>query len=108
MNFFTLKNLPAPGTEQFETLHKSRAVSIERIASNRLADGEWYDQDHDEWVMLARGSARLEYGGGDIRNLEAGDCLLIEARRRHRVLETSDDALWLAVHMKGEGCFRQS
>jgi cupin 2 domain-containing protein len=103
MNFLTLENPPPPGTEQFETLYENSTVAIERIASNRLHSGEWYDQSHDEWVMLARGTARLEYDRGEIRDLEAGDCLLIEARVRHRVLDTSGDALWLAVHMKGEG-----
>lgn len=102
MNFFTHGNAPAAGTEQFEILYEKSGVTIERIASNRLAEGEWYDQSHDEWVMLARGSARLEYEKGAIRDLEAGDCLIIPARRRHRVLETSDDALWLAVHLKSE------
>ncbi len=100
MNFFTPTTTPEPGNECFETLYQSQHVQIERITSNRVEEGEWYDQDHDEWVMLARGTARLEYDGGEEVLLGAGDMLMIPARRRHRVLKTSGDALWLAVHVK--------
>lgn len=101
MNFFTPAQHPEPGNETFETLYRSPNVQIERIASNRLEKGEWYDQDHDEWVMLARGTARLEYAGGEEVALGAGDMQLIPAGKRHRVLESSGDALWLAVHVRG-------
>ena len=84
MNLFTSTSLPKAGFEEFETLHDADAVTIERIASNNLLNGQWYDQDHDEWVILTRGN----------------DYLLLKAHTRHRVAETSKDALWLAVHIK--------
>ena len=98
MNIFNL-NIPVqPGCEHFETLCETGGVTIERIASNRLKNGEWYDQGHDEWVMLIQGGAVVEFDGLETRALKAGDYLFIPARQRHRVLETSADALWLAVH----------
>ena len=99
MNFFRPENIPDTGCEHFETLHKSGSFTIERIASNALKHGCWYDQDHDEWVMLMRGRAVIEFEDKEQTALEEGDYLLLEAHRRHRVLETSGDALWLALHL---------
>ena len=99
MNFFTDYPSPEAGSEQFDTLLQREGVCVERIASNRLEYGQWYDQENDEWVMLVQGSAVLEYGDGQKVSLQAGTHLFIEAHRRHRVVETSEDALWLAVHI---------
>ncbi|QEM68906.1 cupin domain-containing protein [Geobacter sp. FeAm09] len=96
-------DLPA---ELFETLANKGAVRIERILSRGHAtpDGEWYDQDRDEWVLLLAGSAGLFFDGEpEPRRLAAGDYLMIPARRRHRVAWTSPDetTIWLAVHIGG-------
>ena len=48
------------------------------------------------------GSGRGCAGVGSVTELEAGDYLLIEAHRRHRVLRTSFDCVWLALHLGGE------
>lgn len=53
--------------------------------------------------MVVRGEAALEWGDGSVTELETGDYLLIEAHRRHRVLRTSFDCVWLALHLGGEG-----
>ncbi|MGV1014167.1 MAG: cupin domain-containing protein [Methyloceanibacter sp.] len=78
-------------------------LRIERIVSTGQAtpEGEWYDQDRDEWVLLAAGSARLRIEGEDAdRELCAGDWLLIPARCRHRVTWTQSEppTVWLAIH----------
>jgi catechol 2,3-dioxygenase-like lactoylglutathione lyase family enzyme len=86
---------PAAG-ERHEELATIRNVSIERIASSRLTEPKAYDQAFDEWVVLLRGRARLEVSG-DTVNLDIGDYVLLPARAQHRVLETSADALWLAI-----------
>ena len=98
MNFFSRDRLPKRGFETFDTLHSSDGLTIERIASNALSDGKWYDQDSDEWVMLVSGSATLEFKDGTLLEMHSGDHLLLEAHKAHRVNETSEDALWLAVH----------
>lgn len=99
MNFF--KKLPAAktGEERFETLLEHPCITIERIVSNRLSDGQWYDQDHDEWVMLIEGEATMAYADGSLHAMRKGDFLFIRAHMRHRVLSTSTDALWLALHI---------
>ncbi|WP_345973448.1 cupin domain-containing protein [Sulfurimonas diazotrophicus] len=98
-----MKNLfeyppPAEGEETLELLLRRGAVRIERIASNR-ARTEWYDQDEEEWVVLLEGTAELEIEARQV-TLKRGDMLHLPAHCRHRVLSTSDDALWLAVFMR--------
>ncbi|WP_345986523.1 cupin domain-containing protein [Sulfurimonas sp. HSL-1656] len=90
--------LPEEGEERLDVLLRNEAVRIERIASN-LARTEWYDQDEDEWVVLLEGRAELAIGARRV-TLRRGDTLHLPAHCRHRVLSTSDDALWLAVFIK--------
>jgi cupin 2 domain-containing protein len=61
-------------------------------------EGFWYDQPGDEWVLLAHGSARLEFELEEMIDLKPGDHLLIPAHCRHRVASVSGDAVWLALH----------
>ena len=63
------EGLPAPPIdgELTETLCHLPGLRIERIVSTGQAtpDGEWYDQDSDEWVLLVAGTARLLIDGED-------------------------------------------
>ena len=83
-------------------LVSDRGVLIERIISSGQVtpQGEWYDQDRDEWVVLLQGEAVLTYADGRTLALRPGDHVLIPARERHRVDRTSTDppCIWLAVH----------
>lgn len=92
--------------ELFQTLAESESVRIERIVSHGhgTPEGEWYDQERDEWVLLLTGSAGLLFEGEESpRRLEAGDCVLIPAHCRHRVAWTDSHvrSIWLAVHFQG-------
>lgn len=99
-NLFEDEGPPNTG-ETFTELGLLGSTKIERIVSSELPGSEAYDQAHDEWVVLLRGRARLEVAG-ELLELCSGDHLLLPARTRHRVLETSRGALWLAVHVAGE------
>ncbi len=105
-NIFDKRGIVPPGSMQeqgrevFDTLLSvvattGQRVRLERIMSFGEEHGEWYDQGWDEWVMVVRGD-------GSVTELEAGGYLLIEAHRRHRVLRTSFDCVWLALHLGGE------
>ncbi len=97
-NLFTnSSNIPAKGSETFETLLENREFKIEKILSNAFENGEWYEQESDEWVVLLRGSAVLEFEDFS-QELACGDYLFIPKLQKHRVLKTSHDAMWLAVH----------
>jgi cupin 2 domain-containing protein len=100
-----LAGLPAQklAEEQVTTLVKRPFLRIERIVSTGQAttEGQWYDQDDDEWVMVIKGSARLRIEGEtEDRVLGEGDYVLLPAHRRHRVTWTQAHAptIWLAVH----------
>jgi cupin 2 domain-containing protein len=94
---------PAISGEVFETIAGAGDVRIERIVSNGQStpEGEWYDQEQDEWVLLLAGSAGLLFEDSpEPVILAAGDHLLIPAGCRHRVTwtDTVGTTVWLTVH----------
>lgn len=94
---------PALSGEAFDTIVESDSVRIERIVSNGQAtpEGEWYDQERDEWILVLAGSAGLLFDGAqEPQRLVAGDYTLIPAGCRHRVAWTDPavKTVWLAVH----------
>ena len=100
-----LAGLPAQALagEQVTPLVVRPGVRIERIVSTGQAtpQGEWYDQEAEEWVMLVAGRARVHIDGeASDRTLAPGDFLLLPAHCRHRVTWTQADppTVWLAVH----------
>jgi cupin 2 domain-containing protein len=103
---FTIKNIfvesDTAAAEQFITLFENSAVKIERIVSHSHSSpaGFWYDQDEDEWVIVLRGSAALEFIDGEVVEMKEGDYLVIPRGVRHRVASTSAATIWLAVHVK--------
>ncbi len=90
------------GSEEFRSLFQSTSTRIERILSHFHVDPEnfWYDQPEDEWVIVLRGEATLEFAGAGSVELKTGDYLTIPRHVRHRVARTSEETIWLAVHVK--------
>lgn len=97
MNLFQVPDERLPG-ELTEVLAQSGTVRIERIVSDGQTSG-WYDQEESEFVALLAGEARLEFEGGKVAELRAGDTLLIRPHERHRVSYTgqSPKCVWLCV-----------
>ena len=97
---------PAAAEEVFEILLERPGVKLERIVSRgqTTPEGEWYDQDWDEWVLLLAGAARLTIEGEGETDLGPGDALLLPAHCRHRVAWTDPlrPTLWLALHVRSE------
>jgi len=97
-NIFT--QVPAPvGQETLVTLLRNSCVTIERIVSHTHSSppGFWYDQAENEWVIVLRGQATLEFEGDEWVELKAGDFLTIPCHVRHRIRDTDSDTVWLAV-----------
>jgi len=88
--------------ETLVTLFENSAARVERIVSHshQSPEGFWYDQADDELVIVLSGSATLEFGSGEIVEMKEGDYLTIERHVKHRVARTSDETIWLAVHVK--------
>ncbi len=93
------QNLP---DELFSTILKQENIHIERIVStgHTTPTGEWYDQNHNEWILLLQGQARLRLIDNRIIQLNKGDYYYIPAHLKHRVEWTSPDyeTIWLAIH----------
>lgn len=101
VNFFNSLNLKS-NKEQFTELIKGRSFTAEKIISNgfKSPENKWMSEVNDEWVILLKGRAKLEFESGDIINLKSGDYLRIPAKTKHRVLYTSKKPFcyWLAIH----------
>ncbi|TKB47427.1 cupin domain-containing protein [Thalassotalea mangrovi] len=102
--------IPADLTvEVFDILYQKHGVTIERIVSNGQSSPEqgWYQQSHDEWVIVLQGSASLGFETEDDVQLAAGEHILIPSMMKHKVVTTSSNppTIWLAVHVNNPaGC----
>src|SRR5688572_16277322 len=88
------KLLPSRAEHEMVELLVDTGIKIQRIVSCAHASPEdfWYDQDHDEWVILLAGSAGLLIEGeAEPRNLETGDYIELPAHLRHRIAWTDAD-----------------
>lgn len=90
--------------EIFENILEKDNIRIERIIShgNISEAGFWYDQDENEWVILMKGEAEIEYKNGQKLKLNKGDYVFIPMHIKHRVSYTSPDetTVWLAIFFK--------
>ena len=92
--------------ETIDELLRNPAFRLERIVSTGQCtpEGQWYDQDEDEWVVLLTGKSRLRFDDPpEVRELLPGDYLHIPAHRRHRVewTDPGGPTIWLAIHFAG-------
>lgn len=100
-NLFTI---PAEGNDGEEVIPLADAAGfrVERIVSwgDVTPPGSWYDQDHDEWVIVLQGEGIVEDDRGARMVLGVGDSLFLPAHLRHRVVATTrtPPCIWLAVH----------
>lgn len=100
-NIYSLPSTLPSDEELFETLWFRPGLRVERIISTGQCspDGFWYDQEEDEWILLARGRAVISFEDGERISLSDGDVLSIPAHRKHRVEETESDppCVWIAL-----------
>jgi cupin 2 domain-containing protein len=96
-------NIPSEIKEElFEEIVKKEGLTIERIISkgHTTTESEWYDEENDEWVIVLKGEAILEFETSDDVRLKEGDYLNIPAHTKHRVSWTKENekTIWLAIH----------
>lgn len=80
-------------------LGESVNLRIERIVSNGKVSPAnfWYDQDFNEWCCLIRGRAVLQTKSNDMLIMQEGDSCFFSKHQVHRVLDVSEDAIWITV-----------
>lgn len=87
--------------EIFKPIIENDSVKIERIVSKgHLSPANfWYDQDKNEWVIVLKEKAILEFEYDSRIELNEGDYLNISAHKKHRVSWTDpeQETIWLAV-----------
>lgn len=86
--------------EIFFKILSNEKVRIEKIVSNgqKSAENFWYDQSENEFVMVLKGHAFLEFED-KVMELNPGDAVNIPAHKKHRVKYTStaEPTVWIAV-----------
>jgi cupin 2 domain-containing protein len=86
--------------ELIDILAETGSLRIERIVSTGQStpDGDWYELEQNEWVMVLKGAARLSFEDETIE-MKPGDSVRIPAHRKHRVEWTTpfEPTIWLAV-----------
>lgn len=92
--------------ELVQILIQAADVRIERIISHGHASPAdfWYDQPQNEWVIVLRGAARLQFEDAVIE-MKPGDFVNIPAFNKHRVDWTTPDepTVWLGVRYGDAG-----
>jgi cupin 2 domain-containing protein len=91
--------------EAFSENFARPGLKIERIISRGQVSPTdfWYDQAWNEWVIVLKGSATLQFEGEPTtRALGVGDYVSSLAKKRHRVewTEPQKPTVWLAVHFE--------
>jgi cupin 2 domain-containing protein len=103
-NIFSINKDSDFTNELFFELFKSDSCLIEKIVSTGQAtkDGEWLEEDRDEWVILLQGFSEIKFFDGNNFKMESGNYLLIPSNTKHRVESTSSNppCIWLAIHIK--------
>ncbi len=96
-NIYSNVRVPMAG-ELFKRLLKYRNVVIEEIVSSSKIIDKLYVQKQDEWVLLLKGSAKLEVKGRVV-SLKKGDHIFIKSGVPHKVLKVRRGTIWLAIHI---------
>jgi cupin 2 domain-containing protein len=101
-NLFADVSTASTKEEAFSEIFAGPGLKIERIISHGHGSPPefWYDQAWNEWVIVLRGSATLQFEDEPTtRALGAGDYVFIPARKRHRVEWPEPHQMLIAVLM---------
>ena len=97
------KDIPLNIQEEItEKIISSGKFRIERIISGGHSSNEdfWYDQEENEWVIVLKGKAILEFfGENELIEVNEGDYINIPSHKKHRIEWTDPEnkTIWLAV-----------
>ena len=88
--------------EIFQTIINTSSCKIERIISKSHSSPKdfWYNQDQNEWVIILKGQAQIEFEKDKkVVKMKTGDYINLPAHCKHRVKWThpEKETIWLAV-----------
>ena len=86
-----------------ESKPRGKGITSRYSGTDPSPPGFWYDQAWNEWVIVLKGNAKLQFEHEPAaRTLSTGDYVFIPARKRHRVewTEPQQPTIWLAVHFE--------
>jgi len=98
--FNLLDNIPFTSkNEIFNTIISNDNIKIERIISygQTTPKDYWYNQEEDEFVLILKGDAKIQYDDGSIHILNTNDSLYIQSHQKHKVTYTANPTIWLAI-----------
>jgi len=88
-------------SEVFELILNSENIKIERIVSkgHKSPESGWYDQNHNEWVVVIKGQALLIFEDRQL-SMQTGSYINIPAHTKHKVscTDSDEETIWLAIH----------
>jgi cupin 2 domain-containing protein len=92
---------PQQGVEKFYNILSGKKFVLEHILSNGevCEEGFWFDQEKKEWAALIKGKVTMEFEDG-ILELKAGDSLIFKPHQKHKIIKTTVDATWVAIHFE--------
>ncbi|MEO6693804.1 MAG: cupin [Ignavibacteria bacterium] len=103
-NIFNIPDQLTGEFEQFLPIISNPNIYIERIISSghNTPDGQWLEDDRNEWVLLIRGHSEILLENGETKMLNSGDHIMIGKNKKHRIVKTSKDpdCIWLAVYFE--------
>ena len=90
---------PKQGVEEFNDIVTGKSFALECVKSfgEVCEDGFWFDHPKKEWAALIQGKVTLEFEDG-ILELVSGDSLIFEPHQKHKIIKTTVDAVWIALH----------
>ncbi|MCS4536720.1 MULTISPECIES: hypothetical protein [unclassified Mycoplasma] len=95
IEYLSVKN---QGKEIFQQIFNDEQHKIEIIHSFN-AKTSWMQNENIELVALLKGQATIMDADEKLHNIQEGDIIKIEPLTKHKVTQTSQYALWLAIHL---------
>ncbi|QBF34769.1 hypothetical protein EG856_02465 [Mycoplasmopsis phocirhinis] len=89
------------GRELFEPIFNKNQQKIEVIHSFN-AQTDWIINNTIEFVILLKGSGTLQNAQNNFYKINQGNLIKINPFTKHKVVQTSKYALWLAIHLGGD------
>ncbi|WP_051586200.1 cupin domain-containing protein [Mycoplasmopsis lipofaciens] len=87
--------------EDIKKIFNNKYGKIELIYSNEITS-DWIRNEDIEICFLINGEAIIQDKNNNLINLNKGDVIYISKDLKHKIVSTSNDAIWIACHFESE------